>query len=39
MNFPTWRAISGSFLGPKIISARKNRKIVSEKLMRFMILP
>src|SRR5579864_7611453 len=33
------RAISGSFLGPKTIRARKNRKIVSEKLMRFIILP
>lgn len=31
--FPTWRAISGNFFGPKIISARKKRKIVSEKLM------
>ena len=36
---PIWRAISGNFLGPKITSARKNRKIVSEKLMRFIILP
>src|SRR3954471_22996776 len=39
MNLPTWRAISGSFLGPKTTRARKNRKIVSEKLMRFIILP
>src|ERR1035437_7690616 len=37
--FPTWRAISGNFLGPKMMSAKKNRKIVSEKLMRFIILP
>src|SRR5215471_21806025 len=35
---PTWRAISGSFLGPKMTRARKNRKIVSEKLMPIMIL-
>jgi hypothetical protein len=33
------RAISGNFLGPKMMRARKNRKIVSEKLMRFIILP
>jgi hypothetical protein len=37
--FPTWRAISGNFLGPKMMRAKKNRKIVSEKLMRFIILP
>ena len=36
---PTWRAISGNFLGPKMTRAKKNRKIVSEKLMRFIILP
>ena len=36
---PTWRAISGNFLGPKMMRAKKNRKIVSEKLMRFIILP
>ena len=39
MYLPTWRAISGNFLGPKIIRAKKNRKTVSEKLMRFIILP
>jgi len=38
-SLPTWRAISGSFFGPKISRARKNRKIVSENPMRFMILP
>ena len=37
--FPTVRAISGNFFGPKMTRARKNRKIVSEKLMRFIILP
>jgi hypothetical protein len=26
-------------LGPKITRAKKNKKIVSEKLMRFIILP
>src|SRR5579862_4477509 len=31
--FPTWRPISGNFLGPKINNATKNRKIVSEKLI------
>ena len=36
---PTVRAISGNFLGPKMTRAKKNRKIVSEKLMRFIILP
>src|SRR5579864_5027474 len=36
---PIWRAISGNFLGPKTIRAKKNRKIVSEKVMRFIILP
>src|SRR5579864_137943 len=36
---PIWRAISGNFLGPKTTRANKNRKIVSEKLMRFIILP
>ena len=38
MNLPTWRAISGNFFGPKTTRARKNRKIVSEKLMRFIVL-
>lgn len=33
-SFPAWRAISGNFFGPKMTSARKNRKMVSEKLMR-----
>jgi hypothetical protein len=33
-----WRAISGGFLGPKTRKA-KNRKIVSEKLIRFIVLP
>jgi len=32
-SFPAWRAISGNFFGPNTIRARKNRKIVSEKLM------
>lgn len=36
---PTWRAISGSFFGPKMTRARKNKKIVSEKLMPIIILP
>jgi hypothetical protein len=36
---PIWRAISGNFLGPNTTRANKNRKIVSEKLMRFIILP
>src|SRR5215469_4946581 len=31
---PTWRAISGNFFGPKMMRAKKNRKIVSEKLIR-----
>jgi hypothetical protein len=39
MYFPTWRAISGNFFGPKMIRAKKNKKIVSEKLMNFIILP
>jgi len=39
IHLPAWRAISGNFLGPKMMSARKNRKIVSEKLMGFIILP
>ena len=30
---PACRAISGSFLGPKMIRANKNKKIVSEKLI------
>jgi hypothetical protein len=39
MYLPTWRAISGNFLGPKMMRAKKNRKTVSEKLMGFIILP
>ena len=30
--YPTCRAISGSFFGPNTRSARKNRKVISEKL-------
>jgi len=37
--FAIWRAISGNFLGPKMTRANTKRKIVSEKLMRFIILP
>src|SRR5579863_8973115 len=39
MYLPTWRAISGNLLGPKMTRASKKRKTVSEKLMRFIILP
>ncbi len=36
---PSWRAISGNFLGPKTSKAKTKRKIVSPKLITFMILP
>src|ERR1700679_3737453 len=35
---PIWRPISGSFLGPKRISARKKRKIISPEKPKFIVL-